>query len=87
MGSGFTLTPHIGRQAVKGTTSSYYPGGLSYSDYALTIAKDMGNGVSATLSAISTSAKKTQILRVTKLATTLPKKLLWSASSTPSNTY
>ena len=57
MGSGITLTPHIGRQAVKGTTSSYYPGGLSYSDYALTIAKDMGNGVTATVSSISTNAK------------------------------
>ena len=57
MGSGFTLSPHIGRQAVKGTTSTYYPGGLSYSDYALTLAKDMGNGVSATIAAISTNAK------------------------------
>ena len=58
MGSGFTLSPHIGRQAVKGTTSAYYPGGLSYSDLSLTLAKDMGSGISATLSAISTSAKK-----------------------------
>jgi len=57
MGSGFTLSPHIGRQAVKGTTSSYYPGGLSYTDLSLTLAKDMGNGVSATIAAISTSAK------------------------------
>ena len=58
MGSGFTLSPHIGRQAVKGTTSDYYGGGLSYSDLSLTLAKDMGNGISATLSAISTSAKR-----------------------------
>jgi uncharacterized protein (TIGR02001 family) len=57
MGSGFTLSPHVGRQAVKGTTSSYYPGGLSYSDYSLTLAKDMGGGVSATIAAISTNAK------------------------------
>lgn len=57
MGSGFTLSPHIGRQAVKGTSSSYYPGGLSYTDYALTLAKDMGNGVSGTIAAISTNAK------------------------------
>jgi hypothetical protein len=57
MGSGFTLSPHIGRQAVKGTTSSYYPGGLSYTDLSLTLAKDVGNGVSATIAAISTSAK------------------------------
>jgi uncharacterized protein (TIGR02001 family) len=58
MGSGFTLSPHIGRQAVKGTTIGYYEGGLSYTDLSLTLAKDMGNGISATLSAISTSAKR-----------------------------
>lgn len=58
LGSGLTLTPHIGRQAVKGTTSSYYPGGLSYSDYSLTLAKDMGNGITATISSVSTNAKK-----------------------------
>jgi uncharacterized protein (TIGR02001 family) len=58
MGSGFTLSPHIGRQAIKGTTSDYFAGGLSYTDLSLTLAKDMGNGISATLSAISTSAKK-----------------------------
>jgi uncharacterized protein (TIGR02001 family) len=58
MGSGFTLSPHIGRQAVKGTTTGYYEGGLSYTDLSLTLAKDMGNGISATLSAISTSAKR-----------------------------
>jgi len=57
MGSGFTLSPHVGRQAVKGTSSTYYPGGLSYSDYSLTLAKDMGNGVSATIAAVSTNAK------------------------------
>jgi uncharacterized protein (TIGR02001 family) len=57
MGSGFTLSPHVGRQAVKGTSSSYYPGGLSYSDYSLTLSKDMGNGVSATIAAVSTNAK------------------------------
>lgn len=58
MGSGLTLSPHIGRQAIKGTTSDYFAGGLSYTDLSLTLAKDMGNGISATLSAISTSAKK-----------------------------
>ena len=58
MGSGFTLSPHIGRQAIKGTTSDYFAGGLSYTDLSLTLAKDMGNGISATLSAISTSAKR-----------------------------
>ena len=58
MGAGFTLSPHIGHQTVKGTSSSYYPAGLSYTDYSLTLAKDMGNGLSASLAAVATNAKK-----------------------------
>ncbi len=58
LGSGFTISPHIGHQTVKGTSSSYYPGGLSYTDYALTLGKDIGDGLSATLSAVSTNASK-----------------------------
>jgi uncharacterized protein (TIGR02001 family) len=45
LGSGFTLTPHVGRQTVKGV-----PGNLGdYTDYALTLSKDLGNGLSAML--------------------------------------
>jgi uncharacterized protein (TIGR02001 family) len=58
VGSGFSLSPHIGHQTVKGTSSSYYPGGLSYTDYSLTLAKDLGDGLSATFAAVSTNAKK-----------------------------
>ena len=49
LGSGYTLVPHIGRQEVK----NY--GGLSYTDYALTLNKDLGNGLSASLAAIGTN--------------------------------
>jgi uncharacterized protein (TIGR02001 family) len=58
MGAGFTLSPHIGHQSVKGTSSSYYGGGLSYTDYSLTLAKDLGDGLSATIATVSTNAKK-----------------------------
>lgn len=57
LGGGYTLSPHAGHQLVKGTSSSYYAGGLSYSDLSLTLAKDLGNGVSLTAAAITTNAK------------------------------
>jgi uncharacterized protein (TIGR02001 family) len=58
LGNAFTLTPHIGRQTIAGS-----PGGvsnsalLSYTDYSLTLAKDLGNGVTLTAAATSTNAK------------------------------
>ncbi len=54
MGNGFTLAPHVGYQDVKGTGNSIY----SYTDYALTLGKDLGNGLSATAAVIGTNAKK-----------------------------
>ena len=55
VGSGFTVTPHIGRQIVKGQI----PGGISdYTDYSLTVAKDFGNGLSATGALVGTNTKK-----------------------------
>jgi len=55
MGSGITLTPHIGRQVVQGPGAGSGP--LSYTDGSLTVAKDLGNGLSATAAAIVTNAK------------------------------
>ena len=53
IGSGFTLTPHIGRQTIPGQA------GLGdYTDYALTLAKDFGKGFSATGALIGTTTKK-----------------------------
>lgn len=52
MGNGLTLTPHLGYQAVKNN------GDYSYTDYALTLAKDLGNGLSATAAVIGTDSSK-----------------------------
>ena len=52
LGDGYTLAPHLGRQAVKG--GSFY----SYTDYALTLGKDMGNGLTASAALIGTDANK-----------------------------
>jgi uncharacterized protein (TIGR02001 family) len=54
MTNGFTLTPHIGRQLIP---NQPIPG--SYTDYALTLAKDFGNGLVATAAVMSTNADKT----------------------------
>jgi uncharacterized protein (TIGR02001 family) len=48
LGSGFSLVPHIGYQKVKNTPAS------SYTDYSLTLAKDFGNGFSATVAVVDT---------------------------------
>lgn len=53
LGNGFTLTPHIGRQVIKNSSPS-----LSYTDYSLTLAKDLGKGLSVSLMAVGTNALK-----------------------------
>lgn len=53
LGNGFTFTPHIGYQSVKGAGNSIY----SYTDAALTLGKDLGNGLSASAAIIGTNAK------------------------------
>ena len=52
LGDGYSLVPHVGYQSVK-NNSPY-----SYTDYALTLGKDLGNGLSATATAIGTNADK-----------------------------
>ena len=52
IGNGFSLTPHIGSQIIPNQPSSG-----DYTDYSLTLGKDFGNGISASLSAIGTDAK------------------------------
>ena len=54
LGSGFTLTPHVGRQVVKGQAGNLG----DYSDYSLTLAKDFGNGFSASLGVYGTDANQ-----------------------------
>jgi uncharacterized protein (TIGR02001 family) len=57
LGSGITLTPHIGRQQVSGPTKT-----LSYSDYSLTVAKDFGGGISGTFGYVGTNGKNNSSL-------------------------
>ncbi len=51
LGNGFTLTPRVGRQTIPNQTING-----DYTDYALTLGKDFGNGLSATVAAIGTNA-------------------------------
>jgi uncharacterized protein (TIGR02001 family) len=51
LGSGFTLTPHVGRQQVTHYSIA------SYTDYSLTLGKDLGSGFSVSLTAQGTSTK------------------------------
>ena len=48
LGDGYSLVPHLGHQVVANTNGSY-------SDYALTLNKDLGDGLSASAAAIATN--------------------------------
>ncbi len=52
LGSGFSLVPHVGYQSVKNNAPA------SYTDYSLTLGKDLGNGLSATAAVVGTDADK-----------------------------
>ena len=52
LGSGFTLTPHIGHQKVSNLSVA------NYTDYALTLGKDFGNGLTASLAATGTNTTR-----------------------------
>ena len=53
LGDGYTLTPHVGRQSIKNHPAS------SYNDYSITLAKDLGNGLSVSGALVDTNADKT----------------------------
>ncbi len=53
LGNGFSLVPHVGYQKIKNFSAG------SYTDYALTVAKDFGNGFSASAAVIGTDADDT----------------------------
>jgi uncharacterized protein (TIGR02001 family) len=50
LGEGYSLVPHAGRQVIKNSVNSY-------TDIALTLNKDLGDGLSASAAFISTNAK------------------------------
>jgi uncharacterized protein (TIGR02001 family) len=54
LGNGYALVPHVGRQIIKNQANN----AGNYTDVALTLNKDLGDGLSASLSAISTNADK-----------------------------
>lgn len=54
VGNGFTVTPHVGRQSVKGQAGNAF----DYTDYSVTLGKDFGNGFSASLALYGTDANQ-----------------------------
>jgi len=52
LGNGWSLTPHVGRQWIRNN------GEASYTDYALTLGKDFGNGITASAAIVGTDASK-----------------------------
>lgn len=54
LGSGYSVVPHVGRQEIAGpgTNKDY-----SYTDYSVTLAKDLGKGLSASVAVIGTDGK------------------------------
>lgn len=60
LGSGFTLTPHVGYQNIAGSFAKDHDlPSYSYSDYSLTLGKDFGKGFSGSLAVLATDADKT----------------------------
>ena len=57
VGAGFSVVPHIGRQTIKNSAPS-----LAYSDYSLSVSKEVVPGLSLTAAAVGTNADKTLYL-------------------------
>jgi uncharacterized protein (TIGR02001 family) len=51
LGNGYTLNPHVGRQTIPNITDNTG----DYTDYALTLAKDLGNGLAVSAAAVATN--------------------------------
>jgi uncharacterized protein (TIGR02001 family) len=52
LGSGWSVAPHVGHQKVKRFSPA------SYTDYSVTVAKDFGNGFTASAAVVGTDAEK-----------------------------
>lgn len=55
--TGYTLGAHYGKQTVAGNNAGVSNSQYSYSDYRVSVAKDLGTGYSASLTVSSTDAK------------------------------
>ncbi len=53
LGSGYSVVPHVGSQQIEGSANKQY----SYTDYSVTLAKDLGKGLSASVAVIGTDGK------------------------------
>ena len=58
LGNGFSLAPHVGHQRIAGRPGGVSNSQFSYTDYALTLNYDFGNGLIASAAAIGTNAKR-----------------------------
>lgn len=62
LGNGISLTPHLGRQMIPNvfyaSGGAYQDGQGDYTDYSLTVAKDFGNGLTASVAALGTNANE-----------------------------
>ncbi len=54
LGDGYSLVPHVGYQKLKGAANT----DGSYTDYSLTLSKDLGNGLALTGAVVGTDASK-----------------------------
>jgi uncharacterized protein (TIGR02001 family) len=52
LGNGLSLTPHAGRQMIKNGPT------CSYTDYSVTLVKDLGKGLSASVMGVATNAQR-----------------------------
>jgi uncharacterized protein (TIGR02001 family) len=52
LGSGWSVTPHVGHQKVRNNSA------FSYTDYAVTLGKDLGNGFSGSAAVVGTDADR-----------------------------
>ena len=58
LGNGYSFVPHAGHQKVSNSPNA------SYTDFAVTVNKDLGDGLSASVAAISTNAKNVDAFTV-----------------------
>lgn len=58
LGNGFSLVPHVGRQSIPVNNTSNTRDDADYTDFALTLTKDLGKGLTGSIAAITTNASE-----------------------------